>query len=280
MYFENNYVVDQKMSMKCRAVGFLAHPIWSARLQRVIELYNAFDRGLNEGLNLTSADSPALYRFMRFCVPFFEIQEALTRRELGREDEFSIASMFLWCEVWRPLDNLLDNEAPVTESIQELIQSYSRAERFLLQQREKNFMPTFGLYEKVFENIGIERDISRRSSYDEIYVRALIFENFLLGRSYPDNTINAHREYINITGFIHDFVDLIYDFDASKITYPKRIWQEIGDDLSFSRRKINKYITRCDEHICEKIELFKKRFNVPPPITMCSISDTYEWAFA
>jgi len=274
-----NFVKALSQSMSGHAEDFLNAPQNHHILTTIIQLYDKFDAGINEKLELNNFNSDAFHRFLRFCHPFFEIHRKLNQehpKSLFIEEQ---AVMFLWCEVWRSMDDILDDEGKITTSLKEFTQSYSRAERFMLMMARKGLNPDIPLYSKIFDNIDIEDNPKARTDYNQIYVRAKIFEAFLLTFNFPENTIKLHREYVNITGFIHDYVDFIYDFQEGKATYPQRIWRDLGADLSFSSGKINEFQHICDTFISKKIEEFENHFSKSPKYTIENIRITYAWAF-
>ncbi len=118
----------QARTMTNRATEFLRDEIWRERIELVVEAFDEFDKGINGHLELTRTSSSALHGAIRYSVPIFEIMDLLGEVASAHQTARKLAATILWSELWRPLDDILDREAPVTEALLEYTQSLVRAE--------------------------------------------------------------------------------------------------------------------------------------------------------
>lgn len=269
----------QRDTMTARARKILENDIWLERIIGVEALLAEFDKGITEHLALTTPTSPALHRFIRFCIPIFEILESKKKAVLGDEHVRQMAATLLWTELWRPLDNLLDGQAPRTGSLMEFSQALTRADNFSAMHLLAGKVPRADICQYLFENIAVEDNKYDRESFSQIYKRARVFETIDLLIKFPMEVIDLHHQYINITGFAHDVIDFLDDLKNEVPTFPQRIWRELGGSEGFSFAKLRSFENRCTAIANRETRRFASKFNSPPVVTLSSVDDICSWAF-
>ena len=279
MHDENDFAVFLTNRMTVQSDAIKKHPYWSPLIDNASKQIYEFDAETSISLDFKESYSPDLHRFIKLCIPFFELNHAIEGKQDLVAESLSAASMFLWCQVWRPLDDILDKEGSLHSNLKALIQSFSRAQHFMYSRNLIASSENFSLCEQLFSNIDVEHDISKRSHYNYIFHRAAVFTTAVVAMKYDPKSLNAYREYINIIGFLYDFIDFIHDLEMKSATPVTKMWEDLGDKYSLSNKKMQSFTKNCDSLITKKIEIFRSQFSSPTPITLQCIDDAYIWAF-
>src|SRR3569832_1015774 len=74
---------------------------WGAKIQRLFEIVGSFDAGIVQDLKIDNPENQRLQRFVRFCLPLFELRKEATAQDFNPS---LLAAMYLCQEVWPPLD--------------------------------------------------------------------------------------------------------------------------------------------------------------------------------
>lgn len=194
---------------------FLRDENWAEVFRDAMNALNGFDKGIVEKANLIEPKSRDLHRLVRLCVPLLEIGLSVDQVP---PDGLLLASIFLWSEAWRPMDNILDGDGSRIENLAAYTQAYCRASRFQLQH--------FGLgngekeiCSKALENIWFEQNEIGRSKFEQIHVRAAVLESTLISHNpYSDRTLDIYRNFIGLFGLAHDFLDIGRDLATGQKT--------------------------------------------------------------
>lgn len=249
---------------------------WKIVIYQMVEVLDAFDKGILEKVQIDDVNSPKLHRFMRFCIPFFEIGKNL---DGVRIEPTLLASMFLWSEVWKPLDNILDGDGSIYETLAEYSQAITRATQFqMLSQGISSH--GYNVCEKLFTNIKIETDEAGRAEFDRIHERAAVFETFLSSHNpYSELTTNSFRQYINLIGLSHDVLDLVSDLQSGQSTFVTNEFKKIDVNFTFNKKNMKELINRCEHIYNVQFEKLRSSIGNSCPITMSNLEIESTWAF-
>ena len=248
---------------------------WSDRIRQLFQILNAFDSGITEEVEVDNPQDPRLQRIVRFCVPLFELCKQATNLDF---DPSFLAVMYLWQEVWPPLDNILDREEDFINSMKQynvcLLRAYSFHTKVFGDSATSDFLAC------LFDNLEVERDKKRRADPSQVFQRVRLYE-IVLERlvKTPPNVRAGYRAYINAIGIAHDFVDVIDDLKSGQITFPTEAFRSIDEHLRFHHQNFEA-LRLCVKEEFRKQEQPLRSFNLERCwITKRSLSAYYDWAF-
>lgn len=227
---------DLKHEMTTVCQDVICDPNWRGILSETTRVLAGFDAGIAEEIDFESPESPSLQRMVRYCLPVFEIHQAIDGVPL--KPSF-LASIFLWQECWRPLDNLLDSDGKVTTNLREYNYQLLRAWSF-----HQGTYPDSRLMERFLtclnSTIEVEDDLVARADPSRIYQRVSLYEvPFDDIRALSRSAIEYYRNYINAIGVVHDFGDTLKDTASRRITFATEALRNI------------------DEHCCLNVSQFE-----------------------
>ena len=216
--------LSHEMSRVCQDV--ICDLNWRLMLGETTRILAEFDAGIAEEIDFERHESISLQRMVRYCLPIFEIHQAIDGFQLNPN---LLASIFLWQECWRPLDNLLDSDGKVTTNLREYNYQLLRAWSF----HQKTY-PESRLMERFLtclnSTIEVEDDLDARTDPSRIYQRVSLYEvpfDDICGLS--KNTIECYRTYINAIGIAHDFGDILKDTALGRITFATAALRKIDE---------------------------------------------------
>jgi len=218
--------VNNEMIKVCQRVVNDAK--WRPILDETTRIILDYDPGIFEEIDFQRHQSKTLQSMVRYCIPIFEIHQALDGRELPPS---SLASIFLWQEVWRPLDNLLDCDGEITTNLREYNYRILRAWNF-----HRKVFPNSNLMERFLaclnSTLQIEEEHAARADASRIFQRVSIYEvPFNEIDSLSNASIECYRNYINAIGIAHDFGDVVKDSSAKKCTFATETLRQIDPYL-------------------------------------------------
>jgi hypothetical protein len=262
--------------MSSIAADVLKDSYWGDKIRQLFQLLGSFDSGITEEFEVDNPQDQRLQRIVRFCVPLFELCKETTGLDF---DPSYLAAMYLWQEVWQPLDNILDREEDFISSIKQynvcLLRAYAFHSKVFGDSATSDFLTC------LFDNLEVERNKKNRADPSLIFLRVRLYE-VVLERlpEIPHNVRAGYRSYINAIGTAHDFVDVIDDLKAGQITFSTEAFRSIDEHLRFHHQNFEA-LRSCVREEFRKQELPLRSFNLESCwIMRRSLNAYYDWAFS
>lgn len=249
---------------------------WGGKIRQLFQLLGAFDSGITEEFEVDAPQNQRLQRIVRFCVPLFE----LCKEAIGLDlDPSFLAAMYLWQEVWPPLDNILDREEDFINSMKQynvcLLRAYAFHTKVFGDSATSDFLTC------LFDNLEAERNPKSRADPSQIFLRVRLYE-VVLERlpQIPHGVRAAYRAYINAIGTAHDFVDVIGDLKVDQVTFSTETYRAIDEHLRFHHQNFEA-LRLCVKEEFRKQEQPLRSFDLERCwITGRSLNAYYDWAFS
>lgn len=259
--------------MKSIAAHFMADPEVLSAVTLAEMLIDDFDRGILEGSPISSW-SPNQVRLLRFVIPFFDARRKIDGTSIVPVE---VAASLLWFLVWRPLDNILDEDDSRSENCAALLQAFSRAERFHIY----HFGIDHALHDlaaQAVKNSIFELDRDGRANPDLVFTRALVQETpILLYPATSTEALESYRRYINAYGLLHDAMDIFRDVSAGQITPATEIVERVGGSVHYSPNAMRSFDERLVTEVLRQYLLINEAARSKDSIVYWNINSHYKW---
>lgn len=210
--------------MRILCANVISDEFWMSKIIATMGVLNAFDKGVTEEINIEDPADKNLQGIVRFCIPFFEMYREIDGIE---PDPSCLAAMYLWQQVWRPLDNLLDSNDAKIANLREYNISLLRAWTY-----HSSAFPKSRLFSEFLtclnDTLAAETDEEIRRNPSLIYQRVRFYE--LIFNDLPalsEATRGIYRRYINTIGIAHDFGDVANDIKDGNTTAVTELFKSI-----------------------------------------------------
>lgn len=264
-------------AMRELADDFLADRFWGRVTLQMKDILGKFDAGIAEELLCWGPTNPSLVRFVRYCIPLFEMHRHKDKIE---PDPRWMAAMYLWQEAWRPLDNLVDDDGDRRSDIFEYSVSLLRAHRFHSSLIDSSAAMTHYL-ECLNQTLSSEQKLQSIQRADEIFLRAKVFEtSFKNMEKLSNETINSYRRYINTLGISHDFADVVDDVKSGIETFATRYLISIDPYCRINYSNYKRLLAFCMESFDGERSKIGEGVEASCWVTKRNIECFQSWAFS